>query len=70
MLETKDTGPKLKRFLRIKEVSRITALPPSTVYQKMADGSFPKNIRLTPRITAWDAEDVAEWQQARIAERG
>ena len=59
----------LRRFLRIGEVSRMTGLPPSTVYQKMSDGSFPRSIRLGPRLTAWLEEELLEWQRARLAER-
>jgi prophage regulatory protein len=70
MTETKNAAPKLKRFLRIKQVSEVTALPPSTIYEKMAEGLFPKNYPLTPRIKGWDEEDIAKWQAARIAERG
>ena len=59
----------LVRFLRIGEVSRMTGLPPSTVYQKMAEGSFPKSIRLGPRIKAWLEDELVAWQQACLAER-
>jgi predicted DNA-binding transcriptional regulator AlpA len=34
-----------RRFIRIGKVCERTGLPPSTVYQKMAEGSFPKSIR-------------------------
>ena len=60
----------LKRFLRIGEVTRLTGMPPSTVYQKMAEGTFPKNIPLGPRMRAWLEDDLIQWQQARLAERG
>ena len=59
----------LRRFIRIKEVQLVTGLPRATVYQKMAEGVFPKNFRLTPRIVGWLADEIAAWQQARIAER-
>jgi len=60
---------KLRRFLRIREVCATTGLPVSTVYEKMQEGSFPKNVRLTPRVVAWVEDEILEWQQARIAER-
>ncbi len=64
-----DDLPSLRRFVRIGEVSRMTGLPPSTVYQKMSDGSFPRSIRLGPRGTAWLEEELIDWQRARLAER-
>lgn len=28
-------------------------------------GRFPKRLRLSQRVLAWDAEAVAEWERAR-----
>jgi len=61
---------RLKRFLRIAEVEAITGLPHSTLYQAMAEGSFPKNFRIGARAVAWREEDVARWQAERLAEAG
>jgi prophage regulatory protein len=58
-----------ERFLRRFDVSTITGLPVSTIYEMMSRGTFPKNIRISPRLVAWRETDIAEWQQARIAER-
>jgi predicted DNA-binding transcriptional regulator AlpA len=33
----------VEQFIRKKEVSRLTGLPISTIYDKMAKGLFPKN---------------------------
>jgi prophage regulatory protein len=62
--------PNVKRFLRIADVKHATGLPVSTIYEKMAKGTFPKNFHLTPRIVAWLEDDIAAWQAARLAERG
>jgi len=58
-----------ERFLRREEVTRITGLPQSTIYQKMSEGSFPKNFHISPRLCAWRETEIAKWQRDRIAER-
>jgi prophage regulatory protein len=56
-------------FLRIADVERATALPRSTIYEMAAKGRFPKQVRLSPRITGWLESEVRAWQDARVAER-
>jgi prophage regulatory protein len=58
-----------ERFLRREEVTRITGLPQSTIYEKMSEGSFPKNLRISPRLCAWRETEITKWQRDRIAER-
>jgi prophage regulatory protein len=58
-----------ERFLRRDEVTQITGLPVSTIYEMMGRGVFPKNFRISPRLTAWRQSEIAAWQRARIAER-
>lgn len=57
------------RFLRRKEVVRITGLPSSTLYERMAAGAFPRPVRLSPNIVGWPAHEVEAWAQQRITER-
>ncbi len=56
-------------FLRDRDVSRVTGIPRSTRYEMIERGEFPKPIRLSVRIVAWSAAEIADWQQRRIAER-
>jgi prophage regulatory protein len=65
-----DASPRTRQFLRLPKVVEATGLPPSSLYEAMAEGTFPKSIPIGPRIRAWDAEEVRAWQDARIAERG
>ena len=58
-----------RRFLRLNAVRDLTGLPTSTIYDEMARGRFPKSIPLGPRCVAWDAQEVAAWQEARLAAR-
>ena len=50
-------------------MSRVTGIPRSTRYEMIERGEFPKPIRLSVRIVAWSAAEIADWQQRRIAER-
>ncbi|MGC9982168.1 MAG: AlpA family transcriptional regulator [Polyangia bacterium] len=56
------------RLLRRRQVESLTGLKRSTIYQRLAEGTFPKQIRLGPRSVGWLASEVEAWVQARIAE--
>lgn len=60
----------LQNILRRDAVERVTGLPRSTIYEKMAKGEFPKPIRLSPRAVGWLETEILAWQKARIAARG
>lgn len=55
MTETPD------RFLRLKTVLDRTGLSRSTIYRKMQDGTFPKNIQLSTRCKGWRESAISEW---------
>lgn len=38
-----------------------------TLWRKVKDGTFPRPVKLGPRITAWRAEDVRAWIEAQQA---
>lgn len=59
----------VQNILRRNEVERVTGLPRSTLYDKIASGEFPKPIRLGARAVGWLEADIADWQKARIAAR-
>jgi prophage regulatory protein len=56
-------------FLRGDDVTRITGVPRSTRYELLKRGLFPKPIKLSERMVAWSAAEIADWQQQRIAKR-
>jgi prophage regulatory protein len=56
-------------FLRAEEVTRVTGIPRATRYELIARGEFPKPIKLSQRMVAWSAAEIAEWMQSRIALR-
>lgn len=58
-----------QRFIRIKEVLSITSLSKSDLYRRIADGTFPSQVKLGPMTAAWQENEVRAWMDARIAER-
>ncbi|ODR94275.1 hypothetical protein AUC69_03465 [Methyloceanibacter superfactus] len=55
--------------MRIGDVQRVTGLPRATIYEMMGKGTFPKQVRLSPRAVGWIESEVSAWQRDRIAER-
>jgi prophage regulatory protein len=49
------------RILRLKVVQERTGLCRSTLYRKMQNGTFPRNIKISTRCTGWRESAVAEW---------
>lgn len=60
-----------RKILRRDEVKRRTGWSTSTLYAKMADGIFPKPIKLDPegRAVGWIEDEVDAYQASRIASR-
>jgi prophage regulatory protein len=56
------------RFMRMPEVSRVTGLSRSTIYNCIEDGSFPVPVRLTVRAIAWRASEIKGWMDNRTPE--
>jgi prophage regulatory protein len=60
-----DTNVKL---LRIADVSIKTTLAKSTIWLKMAEGSFPKPTKLSPAINVWKESDIDEWIENKFSQ--
>jgi len=59
------------RFMRRPEVERITGKSCSAIYRDMAEGRFPKAVKIGRGPTAsvaWLASEIAAWQRARVEE--
>ncbi|GHV53977.1 hypothetical protein FACS1894206_05780 [Deltaproteobacteria bacterium] len=50
-------------FLRLPQVLAIVPVSKSTWWEGCKSDRFPKPVKLTPRTTAWWAEDIAELVQ-------
>jgi len=56
------------RLVRLPEVEGMTGCKKSTIYQMIAEGRFPRPVRLSARHVAWPESAVLTWVQDRIAE--
>jgi len=51
---------------RLPAVKARTGLSRSTIYLRMADGTFPKQISIGERAVGWLDSEIAEWLNERI----
>jgi len=58
----------MHKIIRLPEVMRTTGLARSTIYQKMAENSFPKPISLGVKSVGWLDTDIQHWIQERITQ--
>ncbi|KAB5626308.1 AlpA family transcriptional regulator [Pseudomonas putida] len=54
------------RFLRLKEVMRITGLGRNTIYTRMRDGTFPRQVHLGPKSVAWLQSAISQWMESVV----
>ena len=67
------------RFIRLPEVLSRTGFGRTSVYRKMAEGTFPKSLKLggppkdpnkfDSRAIGWIEDEVDQWIQDRIEDR-
>ena len=49
------------RIVRLKTVLARTGLSRSTIYRKMAEGTFPAKFRISTNGAGWKKSDLAGW---------
>ncbi len=49
------------RILRLNTVLERTGLSRSTLYRKIADGSFPRQILISTRCAGWHEASIRRW---------
>jgi prophage regulatory protein len=57
----------MSKLIRLNAVMGLTGLARSSIYQFIADGTFPEQVKLGARAVAWDASEIQEWIVSRIA---
>ena len=55
------------RVLRLPRVQARTGLSRSSIYMRVANGSFPQPIRLGARAVGWIESEVDAWIREQIA---
>lgn len=55
----------MSRLIRLKELLTLVPLSRSTIYDRMAAGTFPRSLDLGGGVVAWRLGDVEEWVASR-----
>ena len=59
------------KLLRLPQVKASTGLSKSSIYARIAEGTFPKQIPLGPRLVVWVEADIQNWIAEQVlAARG
>lgn len=54
-------GDASDRILRLRTVLDRTGLSRSTLYRKIQDGTFPRQVHISTRCAGWRESAVNEW---------
>lgn len=55
------------RIMRIAEVVKKSGYSRSSIYALMAEGDFPKNVKLGKRAVGWSSVEVQQWINDKLA---
>ncbi len=58
----------IQSMLRRPAVERVTGLSRSSIYAMIAEGQFPRPIRLGKRAVGWPQKDIEQWLANRRGE--
>lgn len=50
-----------ERIIRLKTVLARTGLSRSTIYRKIADGTFPAHLKISTNAAGWRESDINRW---------
>ena len=50
-----------ERIVRLRTVIAWTGLSRSTIYRKIAEGTFPAQLRISINGTGWHESDINRW---------
>jgi len=62
-------GSAARIFRRMPEVVEMTGKRRSAIYEEIKQGTFPAPIKISRRAAAWDDDEIAAWQELRLAAR-
>ncbi len=61
--------PAPDRIIRMKTIVFRTGLSRSTIYRKIAEGTFPAQIRISVHGAGWKESDIDRWVENPVAWR-
>jgi prophage regulatory protein len=56
-----------KKLLRLPQVKETTGLSKSSIYARISEGTFPKQIPLGPRLVVWVESDIQNWISEQVS---
>ena len=59
----------LRKILRLPQVEECTGESRSTIYKRIAEGEFPRPVKLGAKSVGWVEDEIAAYNEARIAAR-
>jgi prophage regulatory protein len=59
----------LGALVRLSEVCKLVSLSRSSIYSRVADGSFPPPVKLSDHCVRWRREDLEAWIQNLPAQK-
>jgi prophage regulatory protein len=59
----------LDRIIRLRTVLSRTGLSRSTIYRKIAEGTFPPQIKISVNGSGWHESDITRWIADPVAWR-
>jgi len=54
----------IQRILRIREVQHVTGLSRTTIYEKIANKTFPAQVKIAAHTVGWRERDIEKWMEA------
>lgn len=70
MTSKKHHGPARLSILRRHDVQARTGLARSTIYLRVAQGTFPKPVSLGGRAVGWVESEIDDWLRQLVDARG
>lgn len=50
-----------RKILRLPEVQELTSLSSTTIYRRISEGTFPRQIRLGANTVGWFDTEIDAW---------
>ena len=57
------------KVIKLNEVKRLTTLSTASIYRQIKEDSFPKQIKLGERSSAWFYDEIIQWLEDKRIER-
>ena len=55
------------KLLRLPQVKASTGLSKCSIYARISEGAFPKQIPLGPRLVVWVESDIQNWIAEQVS---